>query len=139
MKKKNLLLWAIGILFVMSFLPGTGTKAANQQAIVATEYTCSANTDCPVCTGAGIEKFNETDPTFLGELSYANCVKPSGSSTGVCHLSDACLVWDCPNGASSNCKSIKKTILENTFGLVNKNPLLLIGIIALVVVYFILP
>ena len=118
-------MWIVGILFVMSVMPGDGTKAADQQAIVMSEYTCTADKDCPVCVGGGIEKFNESDQTFLGELSASQCVN------NACVLSDACLIWDCGNAA--DCNSIKKTLLDNTIERANDNPSLLLlggGIIA---------
>lgn len=129
---KNWLMWAIGILFVMSVMPGEGSKAANQQAIVATQYSCTVDTDCPKCVGGGLIDYNASSSNFLGELSYADCLE------GVCQMSDACLIWDCPTGADPSCQSIKQTLLDNTFVKFNDNPMLLILTLGLVVAYFML-
>ena len=124
------LMWVIAILFVMSMMPGEGTKAADQQAIVDSTYTCSVDEDCPVCVGAGLVDYNETDPGFLGELSYSEC------SGGTCQLSDACLVWDC--GEAGDCDSIKQTLLDNTIGRFNDNPTGLIILIGLIIAFLML-
>lgn len=136
---KNLWLWVVGILFVMSVMPGEGTKAASQQAIVATEYICNEDADCPVCVGGGFIEYNESDDNFLGELSYAKCVDSK------CELSDACVIWECPSGSTRDvdgeiipCKSVKQTILDNTIGKFNDSPAILLLIVGLVLAYIML-
>src|SRR3990167_5123685 len=117
-QSKGLLVFVV-ILFIASVLPGQGTKAANQQAIMATEYTCQKTADCPVCVGAGLAEPGQEG--FLQELSYSQCVQ------GKCQLSDACLIWDC--GKSGNCNSIKQTLFDNTFVKLRDNSFILIVII----------
>jgi Na+-transporting methylmalonyl-CoA/oxaloacetate decarboxylase beta subunit len=126
MKKINpILLVIVSLLFVLSIIPGQGTKAANQQAIVGTEYTCTSSKDCPVCVGSGIEK-KDTE-SFLYELNSRTCVN------GKCQQSDACLVWDCGNVAG--CNSIKQTILDNTIVKINKYPIIIFLAIFLILIY----
>lgn len=134
MKKlpKNWLLWIIGALFVMSMMPGEGTKASDQQTIVASKYTCTTKDDCPSCVLGGIVEYQEINTTFFGELSYAECVG------GVCELSDACIIWDCPPTADPECKSVKQTILDNTIGKVNENPKLFFIGALFIVAFFML-
>ena len=120
---KNILLWIVGALFIMSVMPGEGTKAASQQAIVSTNYICNVKEYCPKCVGAGLAKANAT--AFPGELSYADCIDSR------CELSEYCLVWDCGNSQLFNgtgnapCKSVKRTLLDNTLVKVNQHPALL--------------
>lgn len=138
MKKlpKNLMLWIIGILFIMSVFPGQGTKAANQQALVMQDYSCETDTDCPKCVGGGIIAYNESDSNFFGDLSYAKC----DAEKKKCILSDACLVWDCGDKQTQDgtCNSIKKTLLDNTIVKFNENPWIILFIIGLIVAFFML-
>ncbi len=138
---KNWIIWLVGIFFIMSVMPGEGTKAEDNQAIVATEYLCSTVDDCPKCTGGGLIEFNETaeEHGFFEELSFSDCVN------GKCELSDACIVWDCPEGAELEtddgpvpCESVKQTLLDNTIGRFNENPVMFLLIIGLIVAYFML-
>lgn len=119
---RNMLLWIVGILFIMSVMPGEGTKAASQEAIVSTDYTCNIDSDCPKCVGKGLADANAT--AFPGELSYAACVNHR------CDLSEYCLVWDCGNSQLANgtsspiaCKSVKRTLLDNTLVKLNQHPM----------------
>ena len=132
--KKEYWLWIIGILFVMSIMPGEGTKASSQQALVESNYICTSDSQCPKCVGGGIISINEsnTDPGFLEELSYGKCIE------GKCQLSDACLIWDCPVGSDATCKSVKQTLLDNTIGRMNDNPISLFGLIGLAVALLLL-
>jgi hypothetical protein len=126
MKKINPIWFIVLIaLFAMSVIPGDGNKATSQQAIVDTTYTCTAAADCPTCVGAGIK--TEDTEGYLAELNSKTCVG------GVCQQSDACLVWDC--GKAGGCNSIKQTILDNTIQKFNMYPFVLIGLIALLLVY----
>lgn len=139
---KNAMLWVIGILFAMSVIPGNGEKAADQQAIVVSDYICTTSADCPVCVGAGLFEVNETlgtDLPFGQELSYAECV------AGKCEMSEYCLVWDCPadsmletEDGNVACSSIKQTVLDNTIGRLSGNPLLIIGIVGGIIVFLML-
>lgn len=140
----NKIIVLIALLFIASMIPcdylgsciGNGTKAADQQAIVSTEYTCATDKDCPSCAGGGIVKYNETATGasgFFGELSYAKCV------SGVCQLSDSCLVWQCGNSNTTTCHSLKQTLLDNTLTKVNQHPGMLILGIILIALYFMLP
>ena len=146
MKKlpENWLMWAIGILFVMSIMPGQGIKAADQQAIIETDYLCSVSTDCPVCVGgfADATGILESNLTFFEELAYAKC-----DNNGKCRISEYCLVWGCPTGsyrtnesggANIPCKSVKTTVLDNTLMKVNENPKLFLGIVVLFIVWLML-
>lgn len=129
----KIILWIVGILFVMSLFPGEGTKAASQQAVVNTDYTCTQATDCPTCirlpvdinTSKAVEEF-----TFLEELAYAQC------TAGTCELSEYCIVWDCGN--AENCQEVKQTLLDNTIGKLQENPMYAIFGILLIVAYFML-
>lgn len=132
MAKKNIIIWVIIVLFALSILPGEGQKAADQQAIVATEYSCIDDTDCPTCVG-GFVTINSTveeDFTFLEELAYAQC------DNGYCRLSEYCLIWDCGN--VEECISVKQTILDNTVVKFQENPIWLLAIIGLIVAYLML-
>jgi hypothetical protein len=140
---KNWLIWVIGILFVMSVYPGEGTKAADQQAIIESEYGCSVDTDCPSCVGGFADipvGALETNLTFYEELAYADCVNSR------CRLSEYCLIWNCPSGSvkinatlgESPCISVKQTLLDNTIRKASDNPKLFLGVIILVVVYLLL-
>lgn len=135
------MLVVIGILFFMSVLPGEGTKVADQQALVTTDYLCTTVDECPTCVGGGISEFNASDPTTLGELSFTECIE------GRCKMSDACLIWDCPTGAAKlnvsggaaeECKSVKQTILDNTIQRFNENPVILLLIIGAIVAFVLL-
>lgn len=128
--KREWLIWGVLILFAMSVMPGEGTKATDQQAIVETKYICETDEDCPTCIGGGLIKYNETEPSFFGELSYADCLN------GKCWLSDTCLIWDC--GEVEDCKSVKQTILDNTLAKINQRPGLLFAGILLAIAYFML-
>lgn len=137
---KTQVLWLIGILFVMSVTPGEGTKVSDQQALVTTDYLCTTVDDCPTCVGGGIYDYNATDPSFLGELSYVECVG------GRCEMSDACLIWSCPPSAQKlnttgglvDCESVKQTILDNTIQKFNENPVILLLIIGAIVAFIML-
>lgn len=140
---KNWLIWLVGLLFVMSVMPGEGEKAANQQAIIATDYTCTEDTDCPTCVG-GFTEINgsiaEEDFTFFEEIAYAKC------EAGTCRLSEFCIVWDCPAGSTTlnatggivPCESVKQTLLDNTIAKLRDNPALFLGLIALIAALFML-
>lgn len=106
------------ILFAMSIMPGEGSKAASQQAIKATEFTCQTNDDCPVCVGSGLVNDSELN---------AQCI------SNECFLSDACLIWDC--GTAEDCRSVKSTLLDNTVGRFNENPVLFIVAIGFILAF----
>lgn len=124
--KQKWLIWIIFGVFLLNFIPGTGFKMpGSQQAIVASEFTCSQDSDCPTCVGA---QFVDEDPaTFPGELGVSYC------SAGKCQLSEYCIVWDCGD-TQQNCDSIRQTILDNTFLRFQQNPtmfiLLILGVVA---------
>lgn len=136
--KPNRLIWVIAFFFIMSILPGEGTKAAgDQQAITQSIYVCEQDTDCPTCVGAGfadidLEKI-EAGEFHLGELSFSEC----NTEVGLCDLSEYCLVWDC-GPTQQGCDSIKQTILDNTIVRFQENPILLLGAIGLVVAFIFL-
>jgi hypothetical protein len=111
----------------MSITPGEGTKVSDQQALVATDYTCSVDEDCPVCIGAG---FEVEESEFLQELNSKRCI------AGSCELSDACLIWDCGN--AGECQSIKQTVLDNTVGRLNNNPIIFLLIVGLIIAFIML-
>lgn len=126
-KKYNWIIWVVLAFVAMNFIPGEGTKAADQQAIVSTQYSCATAADCPVCVMSGIAEANTTG---LGQFSYSAC------TGGKCQLTEYCVVWDCPPSASSNCQSVKRTLLDNTLGKLNQNPwylVIAIGLIAALV------
>lgn len=130
---KNILLWVIGILFVMSVMPGQGEKiAGDTQAITQSDIACTQDTDCPTCLGKGLSDFNESDPTFLGELSFSEC-----NNEGFCDLSEFCITWSCGD-TQENCESVKQTILDNTILKLRDNPMLTLLIGAAVVAFFML-
>jgi hypothetical protein len=131
LKSKNLI-WIFAILLFMSIYPGTGYKAESQQAIVSTDLPCTTYKDCPTCVG-GFMEHKEYDPlnrTIFQELSYAKC------DGGVCKLSEYCVYWNC--GTQANCTSVKQTLLDNTVGKIQQNPMYLVGIIGLIVVFLML-
>ena len=131
-KNKNIIVWIVGILFIMSIMPGEGEKIdETQQSMVDTIYTCDTSSDCPKCVGGGIEEFNASDPSFLGELGHATCERE------VCQLSDACLIWDCGN-TQAECSSVKQTLFDNTIGKFNESPGLFVAILALFAIYLML-
>lgn len=125
---KNILIWAVGILFIMSIYPGQGEKAASQQAIISTDYTCTEDTDCPTCVG-GFTEINESilveDFSFFEEIAYAKC------ETGTCQLSEFCIVWDC--GTDLSCESVKQTLLDNTIAKLRDRPIVFLGIVGLII------
>lgn len=130
--RQMILIAVIGVLFAMSIIPGQGIKAGNQQAMISyEEYPCTTNADCPTCVGGGIEEYNVSNPTYLGELSGGYC------SAGKCVLSDSCLIWSCPE-SQADCKSVKQTLLDNTIGKFNQNPMLLVLIIGLIIAFLML-
>ena len=143
---KNWLIWAIGILFVMSIMPGEGTKAANQEAVTESEYICNLDTECPTCVG-GYSSIPagtlESNLTFFEELAYAKC----DTTINRCRLSEYCLVWGCPEGsyrvnetggANIPCVSVKQTLLDNTINKMSANPKLFLGAVVLIAIWLML-
>jgi hypothetical protein len=129
-KKINIILIVIvGVITLLSILPGEGMKAADlnqfgkKTSDVGTEYSCSTVEDCPSCVMDLSDFSNETKPM-------------SSCSNGMCTLSDACVIWDC--NEANNCHSIRQTLLDNTVQKFNEHPGLLIFLILIGVVYGIL-
>jgi len=140
---KNWLIFLVGILFVMSLIPGEGKKALSQEAIIATDWECNTALDCPICVGGfgNVTGIPESDLSFFEELAYAKC-----DNNGKCRLSEYCLIWDCPEntfrvnetGGRVECSSVQRTLLDNTLVKFNENPKLIFGVILLIIVYFML-
>jgi len=124
MRKQTILIIVILGLFVLTLIPGEGTRASDQQAIVEKDYTCSVDADCPTCVG-GIAG---TNVSFFDELSYAKCVN------GKCHLSSSCLNWDCNN--AGGCTSIRQSLFDNLIAYFNTHILVLLLMIGLGVAWW---
>lgn len=130
---QNVIIALTVIVLGLMLSPGQGMKAQSQQAIVATDYSCNVDKDCPKCVGGGVVDYNVSDDGFFGELSYAKCLNKK------CQLSDACLLWDCGgvNTVEPNsCKSIRQSLLDNTLGKINQNPFMLLLLVGLLAAYF---
>lgn len=109
----------IGILALMTILPGEGTKRTDigNFATVGTDIQCSSNTDCPTC---------------IDEVFSVN--KTSVCVSGKCTVPDTCLYWDCGNAE----KCVRQTILDNTIQKFNQYPWILFALIAVTIIYIIL-
>jgi hypothetical protein len=121
MKKltRNIILGIALFLLVLAFIPGQGSKAADQKKTAEAVYSCTKDADCPSCIGSGLNVSMES-----------KCV------SGTCVLPQTCLKWDCGNQV--NCKSIRNTVLDNIVSWLSQNPWIVAAIIVLIglLIYF---
>ena len=114
---RNIIIGIALFLLVLAFFPGQGSKAADQKKTAEAVYSCSKDSDCPQCVGAG-----------LNISADSKCV------SGTCVLPQTCLKWDCGNQV--DCKSIRNTILDNIVTWLSNNPWILISLIIFVILWW---